>query len=68
LQTAVYADEVIKVDKFYVTSIVKYRNMIALMQNFFADICTNNHKNIKFTHAKLQQLLKETGFVSGSDS
>ncbi|MBD2447187.1 hypothetical protein H6G76_08410 [Nostoc sp. FACHB-152] len=59
-----YADEVMKLDKFYVTNVVKYRSIIALMQNFFTDMCTNNHKNIKFPHAKLQQMLEETGFIS----
>ncbi|BAT55330.1 hypothetical protein NOS3756_43090 [Nostoc sp. NIES-3756] len=63
-----YADKVMNLDKFYVTNIVKYRSIIALMQNFFADMCTNSHKNIKFPHAKLQQLLEETGFVPSSDS
>lgn len=61
------ADKLMKLNKFYVTSIVKYRSIIALMQNFFADMCTNNHKNIKFPHAKLQQLLEETGFVPSNN-
>ncbi|MGF1990852.1 MAG: hypothetical protein RMY62_023685 [Nostoc sp. ZfuVER08] len=54
------ADRIMKLDKFYVTSIVKYRSIIALMQKFFVEMCTNNHKNIKFPHAKLQELLEET--------
>lgn len=58
-----YADKVMKLDKFYITSIIKYRSIIALMQNFFVEMCTNNHKNIKFPHAKLQQLLEETEFI-----
>lgn len=62
-----YADEVMNLDKFYVTSIVKYRSIITLMQNFFTDMCTNNHKNIKFPHAKLHQLLEETGFIHSGD-
>lgn len=63
-----YTDQVMNLDKFYVKNIVKYRSIIALIQNFFADMCTNNHKNIKFPHAQLQQLLEETGFVPGSHS
>jgi hypothetical protein len=63
-----YADRVMKLDKFYVTNIVKYRSIIALMQKFFGDMHTNNHKNIKFPHAKLQQLLEETGFVPSGNS
>ncbi|MBE9210833.1 hypothetical protein IQ244_30895 [Nostoc sp. LEGE 06077] len=57
------ADKLMKLDQFYVTSILKYRSIIELMQNFFVEMCTNNNKNIKFPHAKLQKLLEETGFV-----
>ncbi|BAY20192.1 hypothetical protein NIES21_60620 (plasmid) [Anabaenopsis circularis NIES-21] len=57
------ADKLMNLDELYVASIVKYRSIIALMQNFFVEMCTNSHKNIKFPHAKLQQLLEETGFV-----
>ncbi|WP_242055976.1 hypothetical protein [Nostoc flagelliforme] len=60
------ADEVIKLDKFYVASIIKYRSIIALMQNFFVDMYENNNKDTKFPHTKLRQLLKETGFISGA--
>ncbi|MDZ8188685.1 MAG: hypothetical protein RMX96_28005 [Nostoc sp. ChiSLP02] len=63
-----YADKLMKLDNFFVTSTVKYRSIIALMQNFFVDMRTNNQKNLKFPHAKLQQLLEETGFVPSGDS
>jgi hypothetical protein len=59
----IYAEGDITLDEFYVTSIVKYRSIIALMQDFFADMCVNNNKDTKFDGAKLQLLLKETGFI-----
>ncbi len=61
------ADGVMDLDKFYVVSIVKYRSIIVLMQNFFADMYKNNNKNTKFPYAKLRQLLEETGFVPSSN-
>ncbi len=64
----IHADEIIKLDKFYVASIVKYRSIIALMQNFFADMWENNQKDTKLRHAELRLLLKETGFVPGNET
>ncbi len=59
----IHADGVMKLDEFYVASIVKYRSIIALMQDFFADMWVNNKKDTKLPHAKLRLLLKETGFL-----
>jgi hypothetical protein len=59
----IYADGDMKLDEFYVASIVKYRSIIALMQDFFADMWENNKKDTRFPHAELQRLLKETGFA-----
>ena len=59
----IHADGDIKLDDFYVTSIVKYRSIIALVQDFFVDLWGNNKKDTKFHSAKLRQLLKETGFI-----
>jgi hypothetical protein len=59
----IYADGDMKLDEFYVASIVKYRSIIALMQDFFADMWENNKKDTKFPHAELGFLLKETGFA-----
>ncbi|WP_375478170.1 hypothetical protein [uncultured Nostoc sp.] len=61
----IHADGVMKLDKFYVASIVKYRSIIALMQDFFSDMWANNNKDTKLRHAELRLLLKETGFLSG---
>ncbi|MGH7998466.1 MAG: hypothetical protein ACREPR_03320 [Brasilonema sp.] len=64
----IHADGVMKLDEFYVASIVKYRSIIALMQDFFFDIWGNNKKDTKLPHAKLRLLLKETGFLPGIGS
>ncbi|MFN6491229.1 MAG: hypothetical protein RMY33_014765 [Nostoc sp. DedQUE03] len=60
----IHDDGVMKLDKFYVASIVKYRSIIALMQEFFSDMWENNKKDTKLRHADLRLLLKETGFFS----
>ncbi|WGV27593.1 hypothetical protein [Halotia branconii] len=62
----IHADEIMKLDEFYVASIIKYRRIITLMQNFFADMWENNQKDTKLCHAELRLLLKETGFVPGN--
>ncbi len=59
----IHADGIMKLDEFYVASIVKYRSIIALMQGFFAEMWENNKKDTKLRHAELRLLLKETGFV-----
>lgn len=59
----IHTDGDIKLDEFYVASIVKYRSIIALMQDFFTDMWGNNQKDTKLPHVELRLLLKETGFV-----
>ncbi len=61
----IHADGDIKLDDFYVASILKYRSIIALMHDFFADMWENNKKDTKLPHAELLLLLKETGFAAG---
>ncbi len=60
----IHTDGDIKLDEFYVASIIKYRSIITLMQNFFADMWENNKKDTKLRHIELQLLLKQTGFIS----
>lgn len=60
---SIYAEGDIKLDEFYVTCITKYRTIIALMQNFFADMWGNSNKDTKLPHTQLKLLLKETGFL-----
>jgi serine/threonine protein kinase len=59
----IQADGDLVLDEFYVSSIVKYRRIIALMQNFFAEMWENDQKDTPFPHAKLRLLLNETGFL-----
>ena len=54
-----------KLDKSYVTCVVKYRRIIALMHNFYSKLRRNNKKDTKLPHAQLRRLLKETGVLSG---
>src|SRR2546426_2393875 len=55
-------------DESYVASIVKFRRIIALMQDFYSDMWRNNKKDTKLRHAELRRLLKETGFLPGTGS
>jgi hypothetical protein len=64
----IHADGDMKLDEFYVTSIVKYRSIITLMQDFFTDMWGNKKKDTKFPHAKLQLMLEETGFLPDAGS
>ncbi|HAA30240.1 MAG TPA: hypothetical protein DCE56_24345 [Cyanobacteria bacterium UBA8553] len=59
----IYADGDMNLDEFYVASIVKYRSLITLMQDFFSEMWGNSKKDTKLPHEKLQLLLKETGFL-----
>ncbi len=59
----IYADRDIQLDDFYVASIVKYRSIMTLMHEFFAQIWGNPQKDTKLPHAELERLLKETGFL-----
>jgi len=54
-----------KLDKSYVTCVVKYRGIIALMHDFYSRLRRNNKKDTKFPHAKLRRLLNEAGVLSG---
>ncbi|MEO0968315.1 MAG: hypothetical protein AAFX80_08235 [Cyanobacteria bacterium J06639_18] len=59
----IHTDGDIKLDEFYVASIVKYHSIIALMQEFFADMWGNNKKDTKFPNVEMRLLLKKTGFA-----
>lgn len=64
----IQADGEMKLDEFYVASIIKYRRIIALMQSFFAAMWGDEQKATKLPHAELQQLLQETGFLARYDN
>jgi hypothetical protein len=60
----IQADGDIQLNEFYVASIVKYRSIIMLMHEFFAQMWGNQQKDTKLPHVELELLLKETGFIS----
>jgi hypothetical protein len=62
----IYVDGDLKLDEFYVASIVKYRSVMTLMQDFFLDLWGNNRKDTQFPHAQLELLLAETGFFASA--
>lgn len=63
----IQSDGLMTLDDFYVASIVKYRHIITLMQDFFSDMWKNKKKDSKLPHVQLQQLLKATGFPPSAD-
>ncbi len=60
-------DEIMKLDETYVSAIVKYRSVIALMQDFFTHIRGNQQKNTRFPGAKLQILLQASDVIEAAD-
>ena len=56
----IYTDGLIKLEKNYVEVLIKYRAIIVLMTEFFADMGQNDRKDTKYSHAKLKRLLEET--------
>jgi hypothetical protein len=59
----IHVDGDLKLDEFYVASIIKYRSIITLMQGFYSDLRDNDRKDTQFPHATLELLLAETGFL-----
>jgi serine/threonine protein kinase len=59
----IHADGDLELDEFYVASVVKYRDIIALMQDFFAQMWENDQKDTQLPHTKLRLLLNKTGFL-----
>lgn len=59
----IHADGDMNLDEFYVASVVKYRDIIVLMQNFFDRMWENDRKDTQFPHTKLRLLLNKTGFL-----
>lgn len=60
----IHTDEDLKLNEFYLSSIIKYRSIIVLMHNFYSEMQINNKKDTNFPDIKLRQLLEETGFLS----
>lgn len=64
----IYADGLMKLDKNYVETVIKYQDIIVLMFEFFTDMEWNNQKDTKYSHAKLRRLLGETDILYGKTS
>jgi hypothetical protein len=62
------AGGIIKIDASYVAAIEKYRSIITLMHEFFADMHRNTKKDTRFQNTRLRRLLKETGFLPNTAS
>jgi serine/threonine protein kinase len=62
----IHVDGDLKLDEFYVASVIKYRSIITLMQDFYSDLRGNDRKDTQFPHAKLELLLAETGFMAST--
>ncbi len=60
-------DGMIKLDSTYVSAMVKYCNMIAVLQDFFIHMGENQQKNTGFPGAKLQKLLQATGVIEAAN-
>lgn len=48
----------------YVATLVCFRELILLMQNFYMEMRPNPHKDTKFEHDRLVRLLRESSFIS----
>ena len=59
----IHADGIVTLDSNYVDQVVKYRDIVLLMDDFFAAMFQNNRKNTKYNHARLRRLLRETKFI-----
>jgi hypothetical protein len=62
------AGRMLPLNQGYVDCVVRYRGIIALMNDFDSDMRRNNKKDTKLDHAKLRRLLKETEFLPGAGS
>lgn len=58
-----HSDGLLKLDRAYVATIHRYRSIVALMVDFYANMLRNSRKDTEFRHAELQRLLEQTGFL-----
>jgi hypothetical protein len=59
----IYHEGIVKLDKSYVASVVRYMSIISLMNSFYTDMWSNSKKDTKFHHRKLRRLLREANFL-----
>jgi hypothetical protein len=55
--------EVTSLERSFAAAVLRYRDVILLMQEFYASMHTNNRKDTPLDTAKLRRLLEECGFV-----
>jgi len=60
----IHASGLMNLPDIYVDRVLKYKEIIGLMHNFYGDLTQTNRKNTKFPHAKLLRMLKEVAFVA----
>ena len=58
-----HEDGILTLDRNYVDAVVRYRQVMALVSGFFADMQRNHHKDTPFPHEALARALAETGFL-----
>jgi serine/threonine protein kinase len=56
-------DGIMKLDETYVSAIVKYRSVIALIQDFFTHMRGNQQKSTRFPYTELQISLQKAGVI-----
>jgi hypothetical protein len=62
----IHADGVMDLDDGYVASVLRYRGVIALMNDFYARMTGSDTKDTEVRHAELRRRLEEVGFHPGS--
>jgi hypothetical protein len=58
------ASGVLNVHETYLAQMLRYRSILALMDNFFALMWRNPQKDTPLLHAELRRLLQETGMLT----
>jgi hypothetical protein len=61
---ALASSDTLRLDRQYLTCLVKYRPIIALMNDFHATMLRNPAKDTPFDGTRLRRLLKETGVIA----
>ena len=57
------ADNMLKLEKNFVETIIKYREIISMMSLFYKEMHSNDKKDTKFRNTKLKRLLAEVDFL-----
>lgn len=60
----IFTHRLMQLDEAYVVDVIKYRDIMLLIGDFFCSMHTNNQKNTRLDHAKLRRMLKATQFAA----